>query len=462
MGREGKLYVFEGPDGVGKSELAKAFSEHLRTVGIDGELFSFPGGKVGTLGAHIYAIHHEPTNFGIETLTATSLQILHIAAHVDAIESRIIPLLDKGKTVVLDRYWWSTWVYGTASGANSKSLEAMIAAELAMWSRVRPQAAFLIHRATPLRAEPPNQWKQWTRLYDEIAREERRKYPVHIINNQGELADSLAAVIAASQLSEEDGIQQTLPFDLPDRSCAADVEEIARPYIAARLDPAKPSIVYDTYWRFAAERQEIFFRRIQRGLPPWTTDPILEEYKFTNAYRASDRVSQYLIKHVIYTGDQAPEELFFRTILFKLFNKIETWELLVKSFGAISYLEFQSERYDSVLTKAIESGKTIYSAAYIMPSGSRELGSTRKHRTHLHLLERLMEDEVPVRIRDSRSMQDAFTLLRSYPMMGDFLAYQYVTDLNYSTLTHFSEMDFVVPGPGAKAAFQNVSVLLVA
>ena len=46
-------------------------------------------------------------------------------------------------------------------------------------------------------------------------------------------------------------------------------------------------------------------------------------------------------------------------------------------------------------------------------------------------------------------MQGAFQVLKEYPMMGDFLAYQFVTDLNYSSLTDFSEMEFVVPGPGA-------------
>ncbi len=46
-------------------------------------------------------------------------------------------------------------------------------------------------------------------------------------------------------------------------------------------------------------------------------------------------------------------------------------------------------------------------------------------------------------------MQQAFNLIRSYPTIGDFLAYQYVTDVNYSTVTNFTEMEFVVPGPGA-------------
>jgi hypothetical protein len=47
-------------------------------------------------------------------------------------------------------------------------------------------------------------------------------------------------------------------------------------------------------------------------------------------------------------------------------------------------------------------------------------------------------------------MREAFELVRSYPTIGDFLAYQYITDLNYSSLLNFSEMDFTVAGPGAR------------
>jgi hypothetical protein len=66
-----------------------------------------------------------------------------------------------------------------------------------------------------------------------------------------------------------------------------------------------------------------------------------------------------------------------------------------------------------------------------------------------------MEDEVALRIAECKTMQQAFTLLLSYPMIGDFLAYQYVTDLNYSKLTSFSEMEFVIPGPGAKGGISK-------
>jgi hypothetical protein len=209
----------------------------------------------------------------------------------------------------------------------------------------------------------------------------------------------------------------------------------------------KISEVFHTYWRFAAERQAIFFKRLQNEAPI-TTDPILSEFKFTNAYRASDRVSQYLIKEVVYSGPQTAEEVFFRVILFKLFNKIETWELLQNALGQVSFREFRFDAYDQVLTTALIEKRSIYSAAYIMPSGGPH-GESRKHRSHLHLLMQMMRDNVPAKITNMRKMADAFVLLRSYPMIGDFLAFQFATDLNYSLLTDFDEMDFVVAGPGA-------------
>jgi len=221
------------------------------------------------------------------------------------------------------------------------------------------------------------------------------------------------------------------------------------PIISVRLAHCKPTIVYETYWRFAAERQAIFFRRIEGGDFPWTEDPILKRYKFTNAYRASDRVSQYLIRNVIYKGDPSTREVFFRIILFKLFNRIDTWKLLVEKLDTVTFESYSFQSYDKILTEALESGR-IFSGAYIMPSGAHSLGYRRKHRNILKLIERIMKDDVHLRITDMSSMQEVFEILRSYPMIGDFLAYQLATDINYSKITNFSEMDFAVPGPGAR------------
>ena len=139
--------------------------------------------------------------------------------------------------------------------------------------------------------------------------------------------------------------------------------------IHVRLQPPKKSHVYSTYWHFAAERQAIFMRRMRAEPYPWTTDAVLAEYKFTNAYRASDRVSQYLIGNVIYRNDlpNTPREIVFRTLLFKLFNKIETWELLEREFHPITFRDYRFSQYRRVLETALRNGVRIYSAAYIMP-----------------------------------------------------------------------------------------------
>ena len=206
--------------------------------------------------------------------------------------------------------------------------------------------------------------------------------------------------------------------------------------------------VYDTYWRFAAERQALFMRRVRGESPPWTLDPILAAHRFTNVYRASDRVSQYLIRRVIYEGSQAPEEVFFRTILFKIFNRVETWEAIVAAVGWPSWKTFGYERYAGALDELMLKRITVYSAAYIMPNPP--FGEAFKHRNHLRLLERMMREGVPNRIARAKSLRDVFEIFRGYPSVGDFLAFQFAIDLNYSEVIDFSEMSCVVAGPGAR------------
>lgn len=227
---------------------------------------------------------------------------------------------------------------------------------------------------------------------------------------------------------------------------------LAPTIVSRHLAPAKTTAVYDSYWRFAAERQRIFYRRVLGQPLPWTDNPVLGMYKFTNAYRASDRVSQFLIRNVIYRDDlpSEPEEIVFRILMFKLFNKIETWQRLEDKLGAITFKTYRFGDYDAVLSEAMARGLRVYSAAYIMPPGSSAFGCKAKHQNHLKLLEMMMARALPAKLAAARSMQEGFELLRAFPTIGDFLAYQFITDVNYSEVTDFSEMDFVIPGPGAR------------
>jgi hypothetical protein len=210
-----------------------------------------------------------------------------------------------------------------------------------------------------------------------------------------------------------------------------------------------PTIVFDTYWRFAAERLAMFYRRYSDPIGPWTTDPVLKTYRFTNAYRAADRVSQYLIREVQSRPDrsQTPREVFFRTMLFKIFNRIDTWEALEEEHGPIAWERIDLAKLDRTLARLRSRGRKIYSAAYIMPSPG--YGHPRKHSNHIALLAQMMDDRVPDRIRQAPSLRSVYDVILSYAGIGPFLAFQYTIDLNYSSVIDFDEADFVVAGPGA-------------
>lgn len=209
-----------------------------------------------------------------------------------------------------------------------------------------------------------------------------------------------------------------------------------------------PTTVFDTYWRFAAARQQVYLDRLSELPAPWTDDPILSAHRFTNCYRATDRVSQYLINHVIYRGSQEPDEVVFRVLLFKFFNRISTWNLLEAKLGDLAWKGFDMALADQILTEAFLRGQRLYSAAYVIPPP--QLGAARKHSNHLRLLQHLMVDHVTERLQASKTMKHAFTTLRAYPALGDFLAFQFLIDINYSNVVNFNEMEFVIPGPGAR------------
>jgi hypothetical protein len=219
-----------------------------------------------------------------------------------------------------------------------------------------------------------------------------------------------------------------------------------------------PTPVFDTYWRFAGERHAIYLKRVAGDPQPWTNDPILQQHKFTNAFRACDRVSQYLIRDVIYKPEALsdPEEVVFRILLFKFFNRISTWETLNGAFGIPAWQDFDEPAYVSVLDDAIAKGKKVFSAAYmhndLQNYAHVTVGRPKgfiKHPRYLRLLKEMMEDDVTGKLQAAKTYRDAFNVLGKYALHEDFIGMQHLTDINYSEVIDFDEDDFILPGPGA-------------
>jgi hypothetical protein len=206
-----------------------------------------------------------------------------------------------------------------------------------------------------------------------------------------------------------------------------------------------PDTVQDAFWYFAAERLRMYLRRVSGDATP-PPDSILRTYRFTNSYRACDRVSQYLIRRVQYHHDQHPDEVVFRTLLFKLFNKIETWEVLAGE-SVPTVADFAPDELASRLTERACAGHALYSAAYIVPP---VIACPRpKHLGHLRLLGQMLDDDLPGKVRASGGLEEVFWLLRSYSGIGDFLAFQFAVDISYSAAVPFDDSGFVVAGPGS-------------
>jgi len=193
---KGRLIVFEGVDAAGKTALCNELCDTLLKKQIPVQRNHFPGKTPGTLGEVVYRIHHDhEKQFGVSSIIPCALQLLHIAAHVDVIKSSIKPAINKGKWVILDRFWWSTYVYGFDSGINKKSLELMIEIEKYAWGLTLPDVVFLIDSTEPLRDDVHNciSWQRKRKAYLELAEKEDSSYrSVRIQNKRGQNAKNKA------------------------------------------------------------------------------------------------------------------------------------------------------------------------------------------------------------------------------------------------------------------------------
>lgn len=198
----GRLYVFEGPDDVGKTTLARMLSKHLSSHGVLSEVLSFPGRESETISELIYRLYHDPQSLGVKSILPVTMQVMVTAAHIEVVEARIKPLLRAGVDVVLDRFWWSTWVYATQDHVPSKTRDLLIDLEMQSWADIRPELLFLVMRHEPLIAQASNErWVELVQLYRQIADLQRPLMPVEAISNDGTLSQTFETI--ASRVTDQ-------------------------------------------------------------------------------------------------------------------------------------------------------------------------------------------------------------------------------------------------------------------
>jgi hypothetical protein len=199
--------------------------------------------------------------------------------------------------------------------------------------------------------------------------------------------------------------------------------EIGRGEESTELAIPRPRLV-DLVFEWMAERHAAAERRAT-GMPaPWTRDHSLHRYSFCNVFRVLDRHTQFQIAHVINVGAQDTREAFFRVALFRLFNRMSTWEHLVAALGVPTWADFDLTRYQKVLDDVRADGHKLYTGSYQLITPDQGGGSA--HANSLRILKQMMDADLPKLIAECRYSADAFHLIVQFPGYADFMANQCV------------------------------------
>jgi dTMP kinase len=104
-GVRGKLIVFEGAEGAGKSTQVRLLAERLATARISCIALREPGGSPVGDSIREIVLHRE------HPITNATEALLFMASRAELTAREIVPSLNDGRVVLLDRFFLSTYAY---------------------------------------------------------------------------------------------------------------------------------------------------------------------------------------------------------------------------------------------------------------------------------------------------------------------------------------------------------------
>lgn len=243
------------------------------------------------------------------------------------------------------------------------------------------------------------------------------------------------------------------------------------PYLGCNMDRlalCKPEVNYDILGvlvSYIKERYTIQKKREQGSEPPWTDNKILQENSFTCVKRWQDRTSKWMIDHISQNDNLSIEDKFLQTVLFRMYNKIETAECIGLGTGfnlgdkdynckAIIDRYGKSDAYNRAFKMVgLKNGlKSLYlDVPYnLLPYVFvYDLATVDRN-----LLSNIFKDN---KFREDINALDIFSLFKDIPGVGDFMAYQLFVDITYMPECPISENEFVNGnGPGCNAGLHMV------
>ena len=211
----------------------------------------------------------------------------------------------------------------------------------------------------------------------------------------------------------------------------------------------------DRYCYWQTEREVIRWKKEELKIPaPWTKDPILQEFKFCQVFREDDRTTRWFATHIREPLSDDPKVL-MATVIFRWFNLIETGRTL-KEHDLL--LNWDRKKAIEEITKQPK----WVTGAYIVktPNGMDKVTGVAECVSHMwkdrnYLMDVLLEDVE----KEKASLEKTWHMLRDYPYMGPFMAYEVVTDLRHTCLLDKAKdiMSWANAGPGAMRGLNRLT-----
>lgn len=202
------------------------------------------------------------------------------------------------------------------------------------------------------------------------------------------------------------------------------------------------------FFAFIYRRQLIWYKRHVLHLPPpWSSDPVLRDYKIINMYRELDRSTKYIMERVRTLSER--EAQLINVLFFRFFNADQLYE----SLGVSPFRRIDAGTKKALLAgfdRMRQQGKTLFNPAYLISPGQSR---APKHVTIIEGLEAISGrvESLVAEIDAASTPEQSFALLLGVPLAGPFLACEFWTDLAYLTFfpQGWTDNDFVNIGPGA-------------
>lgn len=218
----------------------------------------------------------------------------------------------------------------------------------------------------------------------------------------------------------------------------------ASPLVGPRPRSDTPQLRVLRYW--IDERHAMYLRRLRGDPPPWTVDPILREYRFTNVFRRLDRMTQELLAET--RRAHSHRELLFRAMLFRVFNRSATYAALRHLASPERWRRSEAMQ---ILAARAAAGERIVTGVW-MVSGAAAPGRPiyEGYVDSLTTLARFAEYDA-ADMRRLRTLESAYGIVQQYRGVGRFVGWQIVLDLSYTPLLRGAcDLErYLYVGPGA-------------